>query len=48
MRFLPTQEQSDFARALRGLLAGADVPAAVRARAAGDLAPGRALWGRLA
>ncbi|MFD7629663.1 acyl-CoA dehydrogenase family protein [Streptomyces sp. NPDC059851] len=48
MRFLLTEEQSDFARALRGLLAGAEVPAAVRAWAAGDPGPGRALWGRLA
>ncbi|MEW2416273.1 acyl-CoA dehydrogenase family protein [Streptomyces sp. NPDC046866] len=48
MRFLPTEEQSDFARTLRGLLGAADVPAAARAWAAGDHAPGRALWGRLA
>ncbi|MEU3772879.1 acyl-CoA dehydrogenase family protein [Streptomyces sp. NPDC032472] len=48
MRFLPTEEQSDFARTLRGLLGGAQVPAAARAWAAGDHAPGRAVWGRLA
>lgn len=48
MRFLPTEEQSDFARSLHGLLGASDVPAAVRAWAAGDHAPGRALWTRLA
>ncbi|GAA1596108.1 acyl-CoA dehydrogenase [Streptomyces globosus] len=48
MRFLPTEEQTDFARAVRALLAAADVPAAVRAWAAGDFAPGRAVWKRLA
>lgn len=48
MRFQPTEEQSDFARTLRGLLGTSDVPAAVRAWGAGDHAPGRALWGRLA
>lgn len=48
MRFLPTEEQSDFARTLHGLLGASDVPAAVRAWGAGDHAPGRALWTRLA
>ncbi|MEU9373990.1 acyl-CoA dehydrogenase family protein [Streptomyces sp. NPDC048255] len=48
MRFLLTDEQSDFARTLRSLLAASDVPAAVRAWADGDHAPGRALWSRLA
>ncbi|WP_411106056.1 acyl-CoA dehydrogenase family protein [Streptomyces sp. cmx-4-9] len=48
MRFLPTEEQSDFTRALRSLLAAADVPAAVRAWADGDRVPGRALWSKLA
>lgn len=48
MRFLPTDEQSDFARTLRSLLAGADVPAAVRAWADGEHGPGLALWSRLA
>ncbi|MFD3695992.1 acyl-CoA dehydrogenase family protein [Streptomyces sp. NPDC058646] len=48
MRFLPTGEQAEFARTLRSLLAASDVPAAVRAWADGDLAPGRALWSRLA
>ncbi|MFD9413005.1 acyl-CoA dehydrogenase family protein [Streptomyces sp. NPDC059989] len=48
MRFLPTDEQSDFARTLRALLGAADVPAAVRAWAGGGHGPGRALWSRLA
>ncbi|WP_327282936.1 acyl-CoA dehydrogenase family protein [Streptomyces sp. NBC_01205] len=48
MRFLPTAEQSDFARTLHGLLGASDVPAAVRAWSAGDHGPGRAIWSRLA
>ncbi|MFJ8161419.1 acyl-CoA dehydrogenase family protein [Streptomyces sp. NPDC096136] len=48
MRFQPTGEQSDFARTLRSLLGAAGVPATVRAWAAGDHGPGRALWSRLA
>ncbi|MFI1650643.1 acyl-CoA dehydrogenase family protein [Streptomyces avidinii] len=48
MRFLPTDEQSDFARTLRSLLGSAQVPATVRAWADGDAGPGRALWSRLA
>ncbi|MER5812035.1 acyl-CoA dehydrogenase family protein [Streptomyces sp. NPDC002033] len=48
MRFLPTGEQADFARTLRSLLAAAEVPSVVRAWAAGDHAPGRELWSRLA
>ncbi|WP_405494008.1 acyl-CoA dehydrogenase family protein [Streptomyces sp. NBC_00096] len=48
MRFLPTEEQSDFARTLHALLAASDVPAAVRSWGAGDHTPGRALWARLA
>ncbi|MFD8287888.1 acyl-CoA dehydrogenase family protein [Streptomyces lavendulae] len=48
MRFLPTEEQLDFTRTLRSLLGAAEVPAAVRAWAAGDHGPGRALWSRLA
>ncbi|MFJ7154856.1 acyl-CoA dehydrogenase family protein [Streptomyces sp. NPDC101118] len=48
MRFLPTEEQSDFARSLGTMLAGADVPAAARAWASGERGPGRALWARLA
>ncbi|MFB6618190.1 acyl-CoA dehydrogenase family protein [Streptomyces sp. NPDC085524] len=48
MRFLLTDEQSDFARTLRSLLGAAEVPAAVRAWAAGEHGPGRAVWARLA
>ncbi|MER7734196.1 acyl-CoA dehydrogenase family protein [Streptomyces erythrochromogenes] len=48
MRFLPTDEQSDFARTLRSLLGSAQVPAAVRAWADGDHGPGRTLRSRLA
>ncbi|MEV6955051.1 acyl-CoA dehydrogenase family protein [Streptomyces sp. NPDC051183] len=48
MHFLPTGEQSDFARTLYDLLGAADVPATVRAWGCGDHGPGRALWGRLA
>ncbi|RPF40039.1 alkylation response protein AidB-like acyl-CoA dehydrogenase [Streptomyces sp. Ag109_G2-6] len=48
MRFLPTGEQSEFARTLRSLLGAAQVPATVRAWAAGDHGPGLALWSRLA
>ncbi|MEU3468031.1 acyl-CoA dehydrogenase family protein [Streptomyces sp. NPDC006687] len=48
MRFLPTGEQTDFARTLRSLLGAADVPATVRAWAAGVHGPGLALWSRLA
>ncbi|GGN31117.1 putative acyl-CoA dehydrogenase FadE [Streptomyces kronopolitis] len=48
MRFLPSTEQREFARALDGLLTASDTPAVARAWAAGDHKPGRALWGRLA
>ncbi|MFD7064122.1 acyl-CoA dehydrogenase family protein [Streptomyces sp. NPDC059906] len=48
MRFLLDAEQREFARSLDGLLASSDTPAAVRSWAAGDHAPGRAVWARLA
>ncbi|MCZ7460948.1 acyl-CoA dehydrogenase family protein [Streptomyces sp. WMMC940] len=48
MRFLPTDEQLAFVRSLDALLSAADTPAAARAWAAGDPAPGRALWSRIA
>ncbi|MGW7436883.1 acyl-CoA dehydrogenase family protein [Streptomyces sp. NPDC054849] len=48
MRFLPTEEQSDFARTLRSLLGAADVPATARSWADGEHRPGRALLSRLA
>jgi alkylation response protein AidB-like acyl-CoA dehydrogenase len=48
MRFLLDAGQRDFARSLNAMLSAADTPAAVRAWAADDRAPGRALWTRLA
>ncbi|MEU6393498.1 acyl-CoA dehydrogenase family protein [Streptomyces sp. NPDC046939] len=48
MRFLLDAEQRDFARTLDTLLTKSDVPAAARAWAGGDFAPGRALWRRVA
>ncbi|MGY5135475.1 acyl-CoA dehydrogenase family protein [Streptomyces nigrescens] len=48
MRFLLTDEQWDFARALDGMLGASGTPAVVRAWAAGEHKPGRALWARLA
>ncbi|HZC71032.1 MAG TPA: acyl-CoA dehydrogenase family protein [Jatrophihabitans sp.] len=48
MRFTPEPEQLAFATALRELFASSDVPVAARAWAAGDAAPGRKLWARLA
>ncbi|WP_438315126.1 acyl-CoA dehydrogenase family protein [Streptomyces sp. HUAS TT3] len=48
MRFLPTGEQSEFARTLRRLLGASDLPAAVRAWQAGDTGPGLGVWRKLA
>ncbi|MET9895442.1 acyl-CoA dehydrogenase family protein [Streptomyces sp. NPDC006465] len=48
MRFLLDAEQRAFAASLDAMLTSADTPSAVRAWAAGDHAPGRALWSRLA
>ncbi|MFD4017335.1 acyl-CoA dehydrogenase family protein [Streptomyces sindenensis] len=48
MPFLLTAEQREFGRSLDALLTAADTPAVLRAWAAGDRGPGRALWGRLA
>lgn len=48
MHFLPDAEVSQFARTLDRMLGAADTPTAVHAWAAGDHAPGLALWGRLA
>ncbi|EON23786.1 acyl-CoA dehydrogenase domain-containing [Nocardioides sp. CF8] len=48
MRFTHTAEQADFARTLESLLSGADTVTAARAWAAGDHAPGLALWSKLA
>ncbi|WP_343602684.1 acyl-CoA dehydrogenase [Mycobacterium sp.] len=48
MRFELDAQQRDFAASIDAALAAADVPVAVRAWAAGDTAPGRKLWSRLA
>ena len=48
MRFALTEEQEGFAASLSEMLARAGTPAVARAWAAGDHAPGRALWRRLA
>lgn len=48
MHFRLDDEQRQFAAALDGMLTAAGTPAVVRAWAAGDPAPGRALWTRLA
>ncbi|MEV0928483.1 acyl-CoA dehydrogenase family protein [Streptomyces spongiicola] len=48
MRFLPTDEQRAFTRSLHTMLTAARPPAAARAWAAGDPAPGRAVWTGLA
>ena len=48
MRFTLDEQQLDFAASIDAALASADLPAAVRAWAAGDTAPGRKVWARLA
>ncbi|MGI5348881.1 acyl-CoA dehydrogenase family protein [Streptomyces sp. CA-250714] len=48
MRFLPDQDHRSYAATVRRLLADADHHKAARAWAAGDYAPGRALWRSLA
>ncbi|MER7665073.1 acyl-CoA dehydrogenase family protein [Streptomyces sp. NPDC096193] len=48
MDLTPTSEQLGFVRSLEAMLTAADVPSAARAWAAGDRAPGRAVWSRLA
>ncbi|MEV8533069.1 acyl-CoA dehydrogenase family protein [Streptomyces sp. NPDC051211] len=48
MRFLPTAEQSDYAGTLHRLLGACELPAAVRAWAGGDPAPGLQVWRKLA
>ena len=48
MRFELDDQQRDFAASIDAALASADVPAAVRAWTAGDTAPGRKVWARLA
>lgn len=48
MNFAIDEQQRDFAASIDAALAGADVPAAVRAWAAGDTTAGREIWARLA
>ena len=48
MKFSLDEQQRDFAASIDAALGGADVPGANRAWAAGDTAPGRAVWARLA
>ncbi len=48
MNFELDEQQRDFASSIDAALAAADVPAAVRAWAAGDTAPGRKVWTQLA
>ncbi|QNE77977.1 acyl-CoA dehydrogenase [Streptomyces finlayi] len=48
MRFVLDAEQREFARSLDALLTATGTPSVVRAWAAGDHGPGRALWSRLA
>ena len=48
MRFTLDEQQRDFAASIDAALASADLPTAVRAWAAGDTAPGRKVWARLA
>ncbi|MFG3508919.1 acyl-CoA dehydrogenase family protein [Streptomyces sp. NPDC047821] len=43
-----TDQHRDFTRSLDAMLTASDTPSAVRAWAAGDPGPGRALWARLA
>ena len=48
MNFDIDEQQRDFAASIDAALGAADVPAAVRAWAAGDTAPGRKVWSTLA
>ena len=48
MKFELDEQQRDFAASIDAALGAADVPAAVRAWAAGDTAPGRKVWATLA
>ncbi|MEU6013362.1 acyl-CoA dehydrogenase family protein [Streptomyces sp. NPDC047515] len=48
MRFLLDDEQREFARSLDAMLTASDTPAVIRAWAAGEHGPGRAVWERLA
>ncbi|MCV7104033.1 acyl-CoA dehydrogenase family protein [Mycobacterium palustre] len=48
MRFELDEQQRDFASSIDAALGAANLPGAVRAWAAGDLAPGRKVWAQLA
>ncbi|ORA84064.1 acyl-CoA dehydrogenase [Mycobacterium malmoense] len=48
MEFELDEQQRDFAASIDAALAAADLPGAVRAWSAGDLAPGRKVWEQLA
>ncbi|MDT5010148.1 MAG: hypothetical protein QOH57_1765 [Mycobacterium sp.] len=48
MKFELDEQHRDFAASIDAALAAADLPGAVRAWAAGDTAPGRKVWTRLA
>lgn len=48
MNFETDEQQRDFAASIDAALGAADLPAAVRAWAAGDTAPGRKVWAQLA
>lgn len=48
MKFSLDDQQRDFAASIDAALGAADVPSANRAWVAGDTAPGRAVWARLA
>ncbi len=48
VRFELDEQQRDFAASIDAALGAADLPGAVRAWAAGDLAPGRKVWEQLA
>ena len=48
MRFELDEQQRDFAASIDAALGAADVPGAVRAWSAGDVAPGRKVWEQLA
>src|SRR5215472_8190470 len=48
MRFALDEQQRDFAASIDAALGAADLPGAVRAWAAGDVAPGRKVWEQLA
>ncbi|AAS02821.1 acyl-CoA/acyl-ACP dehydrogenase [Mycobacterium avium subsp. paratuberculosis] len=48
MKFALDEQQRDFAASIDAALGAADLPAAVRAWAAGDTAPGRKVWEQLA